>query len=170
MLFLVKHRAVNLQIVFCTAPSGTSVNPEYNWHGTDTGLFCSVPSKVQWSDSECEQADLSLVLIICSVMGCERARIVQWVQCLFRAECSRFQILVGARDFSFLQNIHTEAHPASYLMGSRALSQGVKQPRCELIHSPPSSAKVKNEWNYTFTPSICLHAIYRENLNLSLVV
>jgi len=37
-------------------------------------------------------------------------------------------------------------------MGSGALSQGVKQPGCELNHPTPSSAKVKNEWNYTFTP------------------
>jgi len=59
------------------------------------------------------------------------------------------------KGFFFLQNIQTEAHTASYLMGSQALSQGVKQPQCELIHLPPSIAKVKNEWNYTFTPSIC---------------
>ena len=78
--------------------------------------------------------------------------------------------MIGARDFFFLQNIQTEAHPASYVMGSQALSQAVKQLQCEIIHPPPSSAKVKNVWNYTFTPSICSHAIYRENINLLLVV
>jgi hypothetical protein len=30
-----------------------------------------------------------------------------------------------------------------------ALSLGVKRPRCEPDHSPPSSAEVKNAWSYT---------------------
>jgi hypothetical protein len=30
-----------------------------------------------------------------------------------------------------------------------ALSLGVKRPRCEADHSPPSSAEVKNAWSYT---------------------
>jgi hypothetical protein len=35
------------------------------------------------------------------------------------------------------------AHPASYPMGTRALSLGVKRPGREADHSPPSSAEVK---------------------------
>jgi len=73
-----------------------------------------------------------------------------------------------ARDFSLLQNVKTEAYTASYLMGSGALSTGVKQPACELKHSPPSSGKFKNEWNYTFIPSICLHGSDGENLTCAL--
>jgi hypothetical protein len=33
-----------------------------------------------------------------------------------------------------------------------ALSLGVKWPKGEADHSPPSSAEVKNTWSYTFTP------------------
>jgi hypothetical protein len=33
-----------------------------------------------------------------------------------------------------------------------ALSPGVKRPEREAGNSPPSSAKVKNEWSYTSTP------------------
>jgi hypothetical protein len=40
-----------------------------------------------------------------------------------------------------------------------ALSLGVKWPGCETDHSPPSSAKVKNTWSYTSTPTISLHGV-----------
>jgi hypothetical protein len=43
----------------------------------------------------------------------------------------------------------SEAHPASYPMGTRGSSLGVKQPGCEADDSPPSSVKVKNVWSYT---------------------
>jgi hypothetical protein len=39
------------------------------------------------------------------------------------------------------------------------LTLGVKQPRCEAEHSPPSSAEVKNAWSYTSTPPIGLHCL-----------
>jgi hypothetical protein len=31
-------------------------------------------------------------------------------------------------------------------------SESITKPGREADHSPPSSAKVKNEWSYTFTP------------------
>ena len=31
-------------------------------------------------------------------------------------------------------------------------------------HSPPSSAKVKNEWNYISTPTACLHGMQRDKI------
>jgi hypothetical protein len=37
----------------------------------------------------------------------------------------------------------TGAHPASYPVGTRALSLGVKRPRREADHSPPSSTEIK---------------------------
>jgi hypothetical protein len=37
------------------------------------------------------------------------------------------------------------------------LSLGVKRPRREADHSPPSNAEVKNAWRYTTTPAIRLH-------------
>jgi hypothetical protein len=39
----------------------------------------------------------------------------------------------------------------------KALSLGVKKPGRDADHSPPSSAEVKNAWNYTSIPPICLH-------------
>jgi hypothetical protein len=37
------------------------------------------------------------------------------------------------------------------------ISLGVKRPRREADHSPPSSAEVKNAWSYTSTTPINLH-------------
>jgi hypothetical protein len=64
------------------------------------------------------------------------------------------------RNFSVHHRVQTgsEAHPASYTMGTRAVSLEVKQPGREADHTPPSSAKVKNAWNYTSTSAIRLHA------------
>jgi hypothetical protein len=36
------------------------------------------------------------------------------------------------------------AHPASYPVGTGALSPGIKRPGREADHSPPTSAEVKN--------------------------
>jgi hypothetical protein len=44
------------------------------------------------------------------------------------------------------------AHPASYPMGTGALSPGVKRPGREADHSPPTSAEVNKTWIYTSTP------------------
>jgi hypothetical protein len=49
-------------------------------------------------------------------------------------------------------------------MGTRVMSLAVKWPRAEVDHLPISSAEVKNEWNYTSTPSICLHGVVKENV------
>jgi hypothetical protein len=40
-----------------------------------------------------------------------------------------------------------------------ALSLGVKRPKHEADHSPPSSAEVKNEWSYTSNPPIRFHGV-----------
>jgi len=40
-----------------------------------------------------------------------------------------------------------------------ALSLGAKRPGREANHSPPSSAKFKKGWGYTYTPSIRLHGV-----------
>jgi hypothetical protein len=39
----------------------------------------------------------------------------------------------------------------------------VKSPGREIDHSPSSSVEIKNVWNHTFTPSVCLHSGYRAN-------
>jgi hypothetical protein len=56
------------------------------------------------------------------------------------------QFPVGARDFSLLHSVQTNAgaHPASYPMRIGTVSPGIKWPLCEADHSPPSSSKVKN--------------------------
>jgi uncharacterized membrane protein YagU involved in acid resistance len=41
------------------------------------------------------------------------------------------------------------------------LSAGVKWPVGEDCHSPPSSAEVKKEWNYTSPPSMLLCGVNR---------
>jgi hypothetical protein len=38
----------------------------------------------------------------------------------------------------------------------------------EVDHSPPSSAKVKNEWSHTTTHLICLNGMDRDNFTLLL--
>jgi len=59
----------------------------------------------------------------------------------------RVRIQVKARNFSLLQNFHTEsgAHPASY--SARTLELDVDR-------SPLSNAEFRNEWSYTATPHI----------------
>jgi len=44
--------------------------------------------------------------------------------------------------------------PSLYLVGSRGSSPGIKLQGREADHSPASSARVKNEWNY-----LCLHEV-----------
>jgi len=55
------------------------------------------------------------------------------------------------------------------LNGYRVLSRGggVKRPEREVDHSPPSSAKVKNEGSRTCTPSRCLYGMHRDNCTLT---
>ena len=66
---------------------------------------------------------------------------------------SGVQILVEARDFSLLQNTQR----------GNSLP-GVKQGGCEVNHSPPSRAKVKNEWNCTSTPTYAIMVWTEETL------
>jgi hypothetical protein len=67
------------------------------------------------------------------------------------------QFLAGAMMgfFSLHDCIQTGsgAHPIAYPMGTEGdLTLGVKQPEHEADYPPPSSAMVKNAWNYTSTP------------------
>jgi hypothetical protein len=50
------------------------------------------------------------------------------------------------------------AHPASCLMGNWGNSPGVNRLGRETDDSPPSSAEVKNAWNYNSTPEYALIA------------
>jgi len=74
---------------------------------------------------------------------------------------SRVPFPAGAGNFSLHHCIQNSsgAHPASYSMGIWGSSREVKQLRCEVDLSPPSSAKVKNACSYTSAPPIRLHGV-----------
>jgi hypothetical protein len=57
----------------------------------------------------------------------------------------------------------SEAHPASYSMGTGVLSSVVKRPGREADHSPPSSSQVTNEWRYNYTPPTYFHGADKDN-------
>ena len=42
---------------------------------------------------------------------------------------------------------------------------GVKRRRCEVNHSPPSNAEVKNEWSYASASPVCHHGMEKEKLS-----
>jgi hypothetical protein len=66
---------------------------------------------------------------------------------------SRVRFPAGAGNFSLHHRVQTGSgsHPASYPMGTGAVSLGIKRPGRKVDHSPPSSAEVKNAWSYTST-------------------
>jgi len=72
--------------------------------------------------------------------------------------------LAGTGDLSVLRNIQTGSgiHPASCSVGTGGFPTGVKLPMSAVKWSS-SSAKVKNEWSFTTSPSVCLHGVDRNN-------
>jgi hypothetical protein len=84
-------------------------------------------------------------------MEYSRAGIAQSVQRLatsWKTKGSGFESWWG-QEFSLLHVVQTDsgAHPASYAMGTGALSPGR-----EADHSPQTSAEVKKTWVHTSTP------------------
>jgi len=47
-----------------------------------------------------------------------------------------------------------------------AFSLGVKRPECEVNHSSPSSADVKNKWTYITAPPVGVHDVDRKKFSL----
>jgi hypothetical protein len=70
------------------------------------------------------------------------------------------------RTFQPIMCCYTDYSILTAIQRYRAYFPGEKQPKCEVNHSPPSSAKVKNEWSYTPTPAICLHSVDTENFTV----
>jgi hypothetical protein len=72
----------------------------------------------------------------------------------------RVRFPAGARNLSLHHRVQTSsrAHSAPIEWVPGALSLGVKRPRGEAEHSPPSSAEVKNAWSYNFTPQYAFMA------------
>jgi hypothetical protein len=80
------------------------------------------------------------------------------------------RIPAGERYCSLLQTVHAGfvAHPASCSVGAEVFFPGVKRPGQEVDHSPPSSAKVKNEWSCTTAPPVCLLGVGRDKYTFPL--
>jgi hypothetical protein len=74
---------------------------------------------------------------------------------------SRVRFPAGAGNFSLHHRVQngSGAHPASYPMGSRGSSLGVKRPGRETDHSPPSSAEVKECVELYLHSPIRLHGV-----------
>jgi hypothetical protein len=47
---------------------------------------------------------------------------------------------------------------------------GIKRPRRDVDHAPPSSTEVKNEWSYTSTPPTCLHDAHRGTFTVTCTI
>jgi hypothetical protein len=64
------------------------------------------------------------------------------------------RVPVGSRIFSSPRRPdRLWGHPASYQMGIRDSSPGIKRPGREANHSPTADAEVKEMWIYTSTPA-----------------
>jgi hypothetical protein len=64
----------------------------------------------------------------------------------------RVFIPVGSRIFSFPHHAdQLWVPPTLFSVDTRALSLGIEVLGCEADHTPPTSAKVKKTWIYTFT-------------------
>jgi len=63
-----------------------------------------------------------------------------------------------------LLNVQTgsRAHPSSCSGSIGILSPEVKQLEHAVNHSPPFSARIKNEWSLFSLPPVCLHGMGRE--------
>jgi len=66
---------------------------------------------------------------------------------------SRIWFRAGAENLSLDHRVQngSDAHPASYPMGTGGSFPGGKRSEREAGHLPPSSAEVKNAWSYTDT-------------------
>lgn len=73
----------------------------------------------------------------------------------------------GITDFYHLQIVQDAcgAHPPSISMGTTVLP-GVKQPKRDVDHAPPSSTEIKNEWSFTLAPCLCVYDMNREKVYL----
>jgi hypothetical protein len=74
---------------------------------------------------------------------------------------SRVRFPAGAGNFFLNHRVQSGsgAHPASYPMGTRALSLGVQRPGREADHSPSSSAEVKECMELYLHSPIRLHGV-----------
>jgi hypothetical protein len=64
----------------------------------------------------------------------------------------RFQFILGSIIKKFRPSLGPTQFDTERPLGAGFLPTGVKRPGRYSEHPPPSSDKVKNEWNYTSTP------------------
>jgi hypothetical protein len=86
------------------------------------------------------------VLEIKKVSRLMGAWIAQWYNVRLGLDGRGLESWRGLGIFPHRRRVQTVsgAHPASYPVGTRALSLGIKRPEHEADHSPPSSADIKN--------------------------
>jgi hypothetical protein len=72
----------------------------------------------------------------------------------------------GILDSSVLQTFETRSGTeiCPLIGGHRSSFQRVKRSGREVNHSTLCSADVKNEWSYTYSPTIRLHVVNREDI------
>jgi hypothetical protein len=70
-------------------------------------------------------------------------------------------------DFSLSQKRPHRLWGPPSLQQAPGLGPCLKQPRCDVDHSPPYIAEVRNKWSYTSTPPIHLPVVYMTVLSLS---
>jgi hypothetical protein len=71
---------------------------------------------------------------------------------------------VRSKMFCFLQNRPERLCRRPSLIWAPGFP-GIKWPKREFDHSPPSSAEVKNEWSYASTPPVRLRGVERDNFS-----
>jgi len=96
----------------------------------------------------------------------DRSTIVFW-RLRYGLDDPGFESWPAQETFLFSRNVQTDyaAHPASCSICTDVPSSGIKRPRREVDHSPPSSADVKDQWSYNL---ILLYAFAAHKGNLYL--
>jgi len=75
-----------------------------------------------------------------------------------------YSFLAGAGDFLFTKTVKKGCGPLPACRSAGTFV--IKRSGRHIYHSPPSSAKVKNEWRHTSAPTVCLHGVGRNNFAL----
>ena len=68
------------------------------------------------------------------------------------------------------ESLYRLSYPGSLFSGYRGYLMGIKRPGHEVNHSYSSNDQVKNEWRYTYSPTIRLHDVDRDGFALFIVI
>ena len=93
----------------------------------------------------------NILLVMGSCMCIYVCVCVYVCMCMYMCVCICLRTRMDGARFSTSVQTGPGAKPASYTM-STAYFPGVKRPGCGADHPPPSSAVVKKEESYSFTP------------------